>query len=208
MKNEKFQNKSRDFKNSRAHSEDRKHEHTDFTREVRYLSESELMLLLSKKNDIFVLILDCVQDPHNLGACLRTADGAGVDAVIVPKDKSVDITDTVRRVACGASESVPFVRVTNLARTMEKLKEIGVWLTGTSDKSEKYLYEVDLTGKVGIVMGAEGDGLRRLTQEKCDYLVQLPMAGEVPCLNVSVATGICLYEVVRQRHVNKVKKLH
>lgn len=199
MKNEHPNFKHKDYKNARANSEQRKHEHTDFTREVRYLSESELLIMLSKKKDAFVLILDCVQDPHNLGACLRTADGAGVDAVIVPKDKSVDVTDTVRRVACGASESVPFVRVTNLARTMEKLKEMGVWLTGTSDQSDKYLYDIDLTGSVGIVMGAEGDGLRRLTKENCDFLVKIPMAGEVPCLNVSVATGICLYEVVRQR---------
>jgi len=199
MKNENPNFKQKDYKNARANSEQRKHEHTDFTREVRYLSESELLIKLSKKKDAFVLILDCVQDPHNLGACLRTADGAGVDAVIVPKDKSVDVTDTVRRVACGASESVPFVRVTNLARTMEKLKEMGVWLTGTSDQSDKYLYDVDLTGSVGIVMGAEGDGLRRLTKENCDFLVKIPMAGDVPCLNVSVATGICLYEVVRQR---------
>jgi len=199
MKNDHSNFKQKDYKNARANSEQRKHEHTDFTREVRYLSESELLIMLSKKKDAFVLILDCVQDPHNLGACLRTADGAGVDAVIVPKDKSVDVTDTVRRVACGASESVPFVRVTNLARTMEKLKEMGVWLTGTSDQSDKYLYDIDLTGSVGIVMGAEGDGLRRLTKENCDFLVKIPMAGEVPCLNVSVATGICLYEVVRQR---------
>ena len=201
MKNEKFVNKQKDSRNSRANSEERQHEHTDYTREVRYLSEVELMLMLSKKTNPFLLILDCVQDPHNLGACLRTADGAGVDAVIVPKDKSVDITDTVRRVACGASETVPFVRVTNLARTMEKLKEMGIWLTGTSDKCDRFIYDVDLTGGVGIVMGAEGDGLRRLTQENCDFLVQIPMAGEVPCLNVSVATGICLYEVVRQRKV-------
>lgn len=205
MKNENFPNKKNDFKNSRANSESRQHEHTDYAREVRYLSEPELIAMLSKKKEVFLLILDCVQDPHNLGACLRTADGAGVDAVIVPKDKSVDITDTVRRVACGASETVPFVRVTNLARTMEKLKEMGIWLTGTSDQSDKFLYDVDLTGSVCIVMGAEGDGLRRLTKEACDFLVQIPMAGEVPCLNVSVATGICLYEVVRQRKLKTVK---
>jgi 23S rRNA (guanosine2251-2'-O)-methyltransferase len=205
MSNEKPYPKQKDYKNARANSDSRKHEHTDFTREVRYLAEPEMLLMLSKKKDVFVLILDCVQDPHNLGACLRTADGAGVDAVIVPKDKSVDVTDTVRRVACGASESVPFVRVTNLARTMEKLKEMGIWLTGTSDQSDKFLYDVDLTGSVGIVMGAEGDGLRRLTKEGCDFLVQIPMAGEVPCLNVSVATGICLYEVVRQRKQKSIK---
>lgn len=195
------------MKNSRANSEIREHEHTDYNKEVRYLSEAELYLMLSKKKNPFVLLLDCVQDPHNLGACLRTASGAGVDAVIVPKDKSVDITETVRRVACGAAESVPFVRVTNLARAMEKLKEMGIWLTGTSDQSDKMIYDVDLTGSVGIVMGAEGDGMRRLTKEGCDFLVKIPMAGDVPCLNVSVATGVCLYEVVRQRsNRNQPKK--
>lgn len=186
-------------KDSRVTSENRQHQHTDYERQVRYLSESEMFLMLSKKKESLVLLLDCVQDPHNLGACLRTASGVGVDAVIVPKDKSVDITDTVRRIACGAAESVPFVRVTNLARVMEKLKEMGFWLTGTSDKSDKTLYDIDFTGSVGIVMGAEGDGMRRLTSEKCDFLVKIPMMGEVPCLNVSVATGVCLYEVLRQR---------
>ena len=147
----------------------------------------------------FLLILDCVQDPHNLGAILRTADGAGVQAVVVPKDKSVGITDTVRRISVGAADSIPFVRVTNLSRAMKSLREAGMWLVGTSDKAEKTLYETDLQGTLGIVIGAEGDGLRRLTEEGCDFLVKLPMLGSVPCLNASVATGVCLYEAVRQR---------
>ncbi|MFC4994925.1 23S rRNA (guanosine(2251)-2'-O)-methyltransferase RlmB [Rubritalea tangerina] len=148
----------------------------------------------------FVLVLDCVQDPHNLGAILRTADGAGVDLVIAPKDKSVGLTETAQRVAVGAAENVPFVRVTNLARTMKKLQQDhGVWLIGTSDKSDQTLYDMDLKGPVGIVMGAEGPGLRRLTEENCDLLIGIPMAGKVDCLNVSVATGVCLYEAVRQR---------
>lgn len=163
------------------------------------LDESDLEQLVGGKPDPLVLILDCVQDPHNLGAILRSADGAGVDVVVAPKDKSVGITETVRRVAVGAADSVPFVQVTNLARTMKRLQELGVWLVGTSDRGSQLIYDVDLKGPIGIVMGAEGDGLRRLTEEGCDFLVKLPMAGTVECLNVSVATGICLYEAVRQR---------
>jgi 23S rRNA (guanosine2251-2'-O)-methyltransferase len=119
--------------------------------------------------------------------------------VVLPKDKSAPVNETVHRVSCGGASSVPIVRVTNLARAMEKLKELGVWLVGTADETTQSIYDVDLTGPVGIVMGAEGTGMRRLTQEKCDFLTRIPMAGKVECLNVSVATGVCLYEVVRQR---------
>ncbi|MEM9080809.1 MAG: 23S rRNA (guanosine(2251)-2'-O)-methyltransferase RlmB, partial [Verrucomicrobiota bacterium] len=147
----------------------------------------------------FVLVLDGVLDPQNLGAILWTADGAGGEAVVVPKDKSAGVTETVRRISVGAAEVVPFVKVTNLARTMKSLQEVGMWFVGTSDRAEKSVYEVDLRGKVGVVIGSEGEGLRRLTEEGCDHLVKLPMAGVVPCLNASVATGICLYEAVRQR---------
>jgi 23S rRNA (guanosine2251-2'-O)-methyltransferase len=146
-----------------------------------------------------LLVLDGVTDPHNLGACLRSADAAGVNAVIVPKDKSADLNPTVRKVACGAAEVVPFVRVTNLARTLEGLKERGVWLYGAAGEAENNIYDSDLTGSLALVMGAEGSGLRRLTRESCDHLVKLPMAGSVSSLNVSVATGVCLFEVVRQR---------
>ncbi len=156
-------------------------------------------LLENRDKPPFLLILDCIQDPHNLGAILRSADGAGVDAVISPKDKSVSLTDTVLRVSVGAAENVPFVHVTNLARTMKYLQEKGVWIVGTSDKGDRSLYDMDLKGPLAIAMGAEGEGLRRLTEEHCDFLVQIPMAGKVPCLNVSVATGICLFEAVRQR---------
>ncbi len=148
---------------------------------------------------VLLLVLDGVTDPHNLGACLRSADAAGVDAVIVPRDKSADLGPTVRKVACGAAEVVPFVRVTNLARTLEALKERGVWLFGTAGEAENTIYNNDLRGPMALLMGAEGKGLRRLTREACDYLVKLPMAGEVSSLNVSVATGICLFEAVRQR---------
>jgi len=162
--------------------------------------EEALDGILNGKSNPFVLILDCVTDPHNLGAVLRTANGAGVDAVIAPKDKSVGLTETVQRVAVGAAETTPFIRVTNLSRTMKKLqKEYGIWLIGTSDKATQSLYQTDLKGALGIVMGAEGPGLRRLTEDNCDILINLPMAGTVDCLNVSVATGVCLYESVRQR---------
>lgn len=162
--------------------------------------EEALDPILRGKENPLILILDCVTDPHNLGAILRTANGAGVDAVIAPKDKSVGLTETVQRIAVGAAETTPFVRVTNLARTMKMLqKDYGIWLLGTSDKATKSLYEADLKGPLGIVMGAEGDGMRRLTEENCDILINLPMAGKVECLNVSVATGVCLYEAVRQR---------
>lgn len=148
---------------------------------------------------VLLLVLDGVTDPHNLGACLRSADAAGVDAVIVPRDKSADLGPTARKVACGAAEAVPFVRVTNLARTLVALKEAGVWLYGADGSADQSLYAADLTGPVALVMGAEGAGLRRLTRESCDHLVHLPMAGSVSSLNVSVATGICLFEAVRQR---------
>jgi len=156
-------------------------------------------LLEGIEHPALLLVLDGVTDPHNLGACLRSADAAGVDAVIVPKDKSADLSPTVRKVACGAAEVVPFVRVTNLARTLEGLKERGVWLYGAAGEAKNTIYNNDLTGSLALVMGAEGSGLRRLTRETCDHLVKLPMAGSVSSLNVSVATGICLFEVVRQR---------
>jgi len=147
-----------------------------------------------------LLILDQVQDPHNFGACLRTADAAGVDAVIVAKDNASPITPVVQKVASGAAETLAIFRVTNLARTMESLKQQGIWMIGTSDKASHSLFQQSLTQAVAIVMGAEGKGLRNLTEKKCDDLVSLPMAGTVvSSLNVSVATGICLFEVVRQR---------
>ena len=163
------------------------------------MSEDDLYEIISDQESPLLLILDCVQDPHNLGAILRTADGAGVAAVVAPKDKSASITETVRRISVGAADSVPFIQVTNLARTMRKLQELNVWLVGTSDAGEGTLYESKLTGSLGIVMGAEGTGMRRLTEECCDFLIKIPMAGSVECLNVSVATAVCLYEAVRQR---------
>jgi 23S rRNA (guanosine2251-2'-O)-methyltransferase len=177
----------------------RRHQHTDYSRAAKSGDESDLKAILAATPAPLLLILDQVTDPHNLGACLRTADAAGVHAVITPKDNSATLTDTVRHIACGAAESVPFIQVTNLARTMEHLKEAGVWLTGTADEAEKSLYDLDFTGPAGFVLGAEGAGMRRLTGEKCDFLVRIPMLGKVPCLNVSVAAGVCLFEAVRQR---------
>ncbi len=146
-----------------------------------------------------LLVLDGVQDPHNLGACLRSADAAGVAAVIAPRDRAAGLTPVVRKVAAGAAETVPFVAVVNLARTLRELKERGVWLVGTDDSADKSLYEVDLQGPLALVMGSEGEGMRRLTRECCDQLVSIPMAGAVESLNVSVATGVVLFEAVRQR---------
>ncbi|MFN7096320.1 MAG: 23S rRNA (guanosine(2251)-2'-O)-methyltransferase RlmB, partial [Gammaproteobacteria bacterium] len=148
---------------------------------------------------IFLLILDGVQDPHNLGACLRTADAAGVTAVVAPKDKSVSLTPTVRKVACGAAESLPFVQVTNLARFLKQIKQLGVWCYGLAGEANKTIYDMDLKGNIAIIMGAEGSGLRQLTRECCDDLLSIPMAGMVSSVNVSVATGITLFEAVRQR---------
>ena len=181
-------------------SKTRRHRHSDTGRTLGVRTEDDLYQLLDELTDPpLLLILDNVQDPHNLGACLRTADAAGVNAVVLPKDRSVGLTDTVRLVACGAAETVPVVQVTNLARCMGLLKERGVWLVGTADAAEQSLYQIDLTGPLGIVMGAEGKGLRRLVAEQCDFLVAIPMAGSVPCLNVSVAAGVCLFETVRRR---------
>lgn len=146
-----------------------------------------------------ILILDGVTDPHNLGACLRTADAAGVQLVIAPKDKSAPLNATASKVACGAAEAVPYIQVTNLARTMKELQERGIWIIGTAGEATQSLYQQDLTGPIALVMGAEGAGMRRLTREHCDYLINIPMAGEVSSVNVSVATGICLFEAVRQR---------
>lgn len=166
------------------------------------LDEDDLMAIVAAQSVPFILILDCVQDPHNLGAILRTADAAGVHAVVAPKDKAVGITETVRRVSVGAADHVPFAQVTNLARTMEKLKAAGLWLVGTSDHAKsKSIYDIDLKGPLGLVLGAEEKGMRRLTEENCDFLASIPMAGKVECLNVSVATGVCVFEAVRQRRV-------
>jgi len=146
-----------------------------------------------------LLVLDGVTDPHNLGACLRTAEAAGVQAVIAPKDNSASVNATVKKVASGAAEMLPYILVTNLSRTLKALQQKGVWIVGTTGDTDQTLYQTDLKGPLAIVMGAEGDGMRRLTKEHCDYLASIPMAGSVSSLNVSVAVGVCLFEAVRQR---------
>ncbi len=167
-------------------------------------AESELLPLLENAaDDALVLVLDGVQDPHNLGACLRTAEAAGVNAVVIPKDRSAGMTPVVRKTSAGASEIVPLFQVTNLARTLRALKKAGIWIAGTSEESPKTIYDQDLTGPMALVVGSEGQGMRRLTGELCDFHLQIPMAGMIESLNVSVATGVCLYEIQRQR--NKVK---
>ena len=149
----------------------------------------------------FLLVLDGVQDPHNLGACLRSAEGAGVQAVVVPRHKASPVTDTVVRISCGGAEHVPVIAVANMARFLTRLREeYGVRVVGTADQTDRGLHDCDLTGPLAIVLGAEGEGMRRLTRENCDELVRIPMAGHVECLNVSNAAAVCLFESVRQRN--------
>ena len=168
--------------------------------QARTYSEGDLTEMLEDLTEpAFFLILDGVQDPHNLGACFRSADAAGVHAIIAPKDNAVSITPVVSKVACGAAETVPFIQVTNIARTIDALKELGVWIYGAAGEADAAHYKTDFKGSVAVVLGSEGEGLRRLTREKCDGLVKIPMRGTVESLNVSVATGILLFEVVRQR---------
>ena len=172
----------------------------------RGYQENDIPLLMEQQPNPVILILDGVTDPHNLGACIRTADAAGVDFIIVPKDRSAPLNSTAQKVACGAAESVPVVRVTNLARTMRMLQdEYQVWIVGTAGEADKTLYQTDFyktstQTTLALVMGAEGEGMRRLTKEHCDELVSIPMAGIVSSLNVSVATGVCLFEIVRQKN--------
>ncbi|ART80050.1 23S rRNA (guanosine(2251)-2'-O)-methyltransferase RlmB [Oceanisphaera avium] len=163
------------------------------------LNETDLAQLLENQATPFLLVLDGVTDPHNLGACLRTADAAGVHGVIVPKDNSAGLTPVVRKVACGAAEVVPLFQVTNLARTLRMLQDKGIWVVGTAGEADHSVYQSTFSGAQALVMGAEDKGMRRLTREHCDELVSIPMAGSVSSLNVSVATGVCLFEMVRQR---------
>ena len=163
------------------------------------LEASQAELPADQRWPVLILVLDGVTDPHNLGACLRVADGAGVHAVIAPKDHAAGINATAAKVASGAAETVPYFMVTNLARTLNELKERNIWVVGTSDAAGKTLYQADFKGPVALVLGAEGDGMRQLTARTCDELVSIPMRGAVESLNVSVASGVCLFEAVRQR---------
>ncbi len=171
------------------------------------LNESDLVSLIEKTTNPLFIFLDEVQDPQNLGAILRTADAVGVDAVIIPKHNSVGMSPTVRKVASGAADNVKLIVVSNLTRTIKEMKQAGVWMVGLDGDTEQTIYDQDFTGPIGIVMGTEGTGLRRLTRETCDYLAAIPMMGVVESLNVSVATGVTVYEAYRQRHIaTKVAK--
>lgn len=165
----------------------------------RQFQENDLPALLAQHPAPLLLVLDGVTDPHNLGACLRCADAAGVHAIIVPRDRSAQLNATAKKVASGAAETVPLIRVTNLARTLRLLQEHNVWLVGTAGDADHHLYQTKLTGPLALIMGAEGEGMRRLTRDHCDELISIPMAGSVSSLNVSVAAGVCLFEAVRQR---------
>ena len=177
------------------------HGHQGVAARVEILAQTSSLddLLDGIEGPPLLLVLDGVTDPHNLGACLRVADGAGAHAVIAPKDHAVGVNATVAKVASGAAETVPYFMVTNLARTLNELKERSIWCIGTSDGTSKTIYQVDLKVPVALVMGAEGDGMRQLTRKTCDELVGIPMRGAVESLNVSVASGVCLYEALRQR---------
>jgi 23S rRNA (guanosine2251-2'-O)-methyltransferase len=163
------------------------------------LSESDLVEIIENTSAPLFVFLDEVQDPHNLGAILRTADAVGVDAVIIPKHNSVGMNATVRKVASGAADNVKLIVVSNLVRTMKDMQKQGMWMIGLAGETDQTIYEHDLTGSIGIVMGTEGSGLRRLTKEACDHLAAIPMVGVVESLNVSVATGVAIYEAFRQR---------
>ena len=170
---------------------------------AKTLSENDLDEIITHAHNMgkapFLLVLDGVTDPHNLGAVLRSADAAGVDAVIVTKDKSASLNATVRKVACGAADVIPLIQVTNLSRTLAELQEKAIWVVGTAGEATQSVFDCKMDGPIALVMGAEGKGMRRLTRERCDELIKLPMHGTVSSLNVSVATGICLYEILRQR---------
>lgn len=177
--------------------------HQGIAAEVRVMNaknENFLFELLETQSSPLLLILDGVTDPHNVGACLRSAEAFGVHAVIAPRDRACGLTPIVRKISSGSSERVPFVEVTNLARTIDDLKERGVWLAGLAGEATETIYEANLTGAMAIIMGSEGEGMRRLTKEACDFLLKIPMEGRIESLNVSVATGVVLSESHRQRH--------
>jgi len=176
--------------------------HSAKIQKVARLSEESLYDFLSDPGEVepFLLVLDGVQDPHNLGACLRTAEGAGVHAVVVPRHKSAPVTETVVRISCGGAEHIPVVSVANMARFLQRIREeCAIRVVGTADQAHSDLYNCDMTGPMAMVLGAEGEGMRRLTKENCDALISIPMQGHVDCLNVSNAAAVCLYEAVRQR---------
>ncbi len=177
----------------------RQNKHASTHVPVKTYDEYDIEDILSKVSKPFILVLDCVQDPHNLGACIRTANAVGAHLVIIPYDKASPITETVTKIACGAAHKTPIARVTNISRTLDLLHDLDICVIGTSDRTNTTIYEQDLNIPLALVLGAEGMGIRKLTGDKCDHIVKIPMHGDVECLNVSVATGVCLFEASRQR---------
>lgn len=191
-----------DISNEKLKEKCPKSRHQGVVVEVRANSSDAVSLDdLLEKEQLLLLVLDEVQDPHNIGACLRTADAAGVDAVIVSKNRSPALTPVMRNVASGAAETVPYIMVSNLAQALEKIKQHNVWIIGTSGDSEQTIYNAQASQRMALVMGSEGKGMRRLTREACDALVSIPMQGTVASLNISVATAVCLYEIRRQQNL-------
>lgn len=184
---------------ARGKAQARENRHTPERLLFEPMSPEQALEKLETLSNPFVLIIDGVQDPHNLGACLRSADAAGVDIVFAPEKHTVGLTETVRRIACGGADRVPYIQVGNLGQIMDRLKSMGIWLVGTGDEESQLLYQVDMQGPLAIVMGSEAKGLRQKIAERCDHLVRIPMLGKTDCLNLSVATGVCLFEAVRQR---------
>lgn len=184
---------------SRRAQKVRNNSHTAKQVSMEEFTEEDALKKIEEMENPFILILDGIQDPHNLGACMRSADAAGVDMVLSTQKSTVDITETVRTISCGAADNVPYVRVHNLNQTITRLKDMGIWLVGTGDEESQPIFDVELKGPLAIAMGSEALGLRAKVAEKCDFLAQIPMRGTVDCLNLSVATGVCLFEAVRQR---------
>ncbi|VFP83990.1 23S rRNA (guanosine-2'-O-)-methyltransferase RlmB [Candidatus Erwinia haradaeae] len=176
-----------------------------YTTPIRQFQEDDLLILLSKLPNPFLLILDGITDPHNLGACIRSAYAAGADVILLPKNHSAKLNSTVIKVASGSAEHIPLIYVTNLARTIRILKKHNIWIIGTTEKANHTLYQSNMQGPIALVMGAEDKGIRRLTYEHCNEIIRIPMYGSVSSLNVSVATGICLYEAMRQRILTQIK---
>lgn len=185
--------------NSRRNQGGRSNKHVGTRQLVDLVDEYEAVERLESMEDPLVLVLDGIQDPHNLGACLRSAAAAGVDFVFAPIKHTASVTETVRKISTGGADHVPFIKVGNLGQLLENLKKAGLWIVGTGDEESQLLYEVDMKGPLAIVMGSEAKGVREKIAEKCDYLVRIPMIGKMDCLNLSVATGVCLFEAVRQR---------
>ena len=187
-------------RNSGTNRNARHNQHNDFSVALPAGTAEDLYLMCQKESAPIFLFLDGVQDPHNLGACLRTAEGAGIDAIVIPQKGSVKVTNTVIEISCGAAAHIPVISIQNFRQVLTRLKKLGCTIIGTSDQATQTLYQTDLRKPLCLIVGNEATGVRKMTLDRCDHIVKIPMIGKVPCLNVSVSTGICLYEIVRQRH--------